>query len=71
MSHKAHIHVNASLTTYRKRLLGRVLEFKCKHNFKLVWTANGKILLKKTENSSTKCFVTHPEEFEEFLDQCA
>ena len=69
VSHGAQIHVNESLTTYRKRLLGRVLEFKRKHNYKFVWTTNGKILLKKTENSTTKCFVTH-EEFEEFLDQC-
>ena len=70
MSHKAQIHVNESLTTYRKRLLGRVLEFKRKHNnYKFVWTANGKILLKKMENSTTRCLVTH-EEFEEFLDQC-
>ena len=65
---KAQIHVNESLTTYRKRLLGRVLEFKRKHNYKFAWTANGKILLKKMENSSMKCFVTH-EEFEEFLHQ--
>lgn len=69
MSHKAHIPVNESLLTCRKRLLGRVLEFKPKHNYKFVRTANGKILLKKTENSTTKCFVTK-EEFVELLDQC-
>ena len=55
--------------TCQKRLLGCVLEFKRKHNYKFVWTANGKILLKKMENSTTKCFVTQ-EEFKEFLDQC-
>ena len=83
VSHKAHIpypypfrrllrrlqiHVNESLTPYRKRLLGRILQFKRDHNYKFIWTANGKIMLKKTESSTTKCFVTH-EEFEEFLDE--
>ena len=68
VSHKAQIHVNESLTPYRKRLLGRILQFKRDHNYKFIWTTNGKILLKKTESSTTKCFVTH-EEFEEFLDQ--
>ena len=68
VSHKAQIHVNESLTPYRKRLLGRILQFKRDHNYKFIWTANGKIMLKKTESSTTKCFVTH-EEFEEFLDE--
>lgn len=68
VSHKAQIHVNESLTPYRKRLLGRILQFKRDHNYKFIWTINGKILLKKTESSTTECFVTH-EEFEEFLDQ--
>ena len=68
ISHKAQIHVNESLTPYRKRLLGRIQQFKRDHNYKFIWTTNGKILLKKTESSTTKCFVTH-EEFEEFLDR--
>ena len=68
VSHKAQIHVNESLTPYRKRLLNRILQFKRDHNYKFIWTANGKIMLKKTESSTTKCFVTH-EEFEEFLDE--
>ena len=68
VSHKAQIHVNESLTPYRKRLLSRILQFKRDHNYKFIWTANGKIMLKKTESSTTKCFVTH-EEFEEFLDE--
>ena len=68
VSHKAQIHVNESLTPYRKRLLGRILQFKRDHNYKFIWTANGKIMLNKTESSTTKCFVTH-EEFEEFLDE--
>ena len=61
VSHKAQIHVNESLTPYRKRLLGRILQFKRDHNYKFIWTANGKIMLKKTESSTTKCFVTHGE----------
>ncbi|PFX27356.1 hypothetical protein AWC38_SpisGene7936 [Stylophora pistillata] len=68
VSHKALIQVNESLTPYRKRILGRILQFKRDRNYKFIWTANGKIMLKKTESSITKCFVTH-EEFEEFLDQ--
>ena len=60
VSHKAQIH--------GKRLLGRILQFKRDHNYKFIWTANCKIMLKKTENATTKCFVTH-EEFEEFLDE--
>ena len=68
VSHKAQIHVNESLTPYRKRLLGRILQFKRDHNYKFISTANGKLMLKKTESSTTKCFVTH-EEFEEFLDE--
>ena len=47
VSHKAQIHVNESLTPYRKRLLGRILQFKRDHNYKFIWTTNGKILLKK------------------------
>ena len=67
VSHKAQIHANESLTSYRKRLLGRILQFKRDH-YKFIWTVNGKIILKKTESSATKCFVTH-EEFEEFLNE--
>ena len=68
VNHKAQIHVNESLTRYRKRLLCRILQFKRDHNYKFIWTVNGKIMLKKTESSTTKRFVTH-EEFEKFLDE--
>ena len=68
VSHKAQFHVNESLTPYRKQLLGRILQFKRDHNYKFILTANGKIMLKKTESSTTQCFVTHGE-FEEFLDE--
>ena len=33
VSHKAQIHVNESLTPYRKRLLGRILQFKRDQNY--------------------------------------
>ena len=62
------IHINESLTSYRKRLFGRINEFKRKNNYKYLWTANGKILLKANESSRTEVFVTH-EEFEDYLDQ--
>ena len=68
ISHKAPIHINESLTTYRKRLFGRILEFKREHNYKFIWTANGKIMLRETDTSPTKCFVTF-EKFDEFVDE--
>ncbi|CAH3155686.1 unnamed protein product, partial [Porites lobata] len=40
VSHKAQIYANESLTPYRKRLLGRILQFKRDHNYKFIWTAN-------------------------------
>ena len=40
------IHINESLTTYRKRLFRRINTFKQQCNDKFLWTANGKILLR-------------------------
>ena len=40
------IHINESLTTYRKRLFGKINTFKQQRNHKFLWTANGKILLR-------------------------
>ena len=37
-SHKARIHSNESLKPYRKRVLGRILQFKRDHNYKFIWT---------------------------------
>ena len=62
------IFINESLTTYRKRLFGRIKEFKQKNNAKYLWTSNGKIMLKVNETSATQAFTTH-EEFEDYLDQ--
>ena len=62
------IHINESLTSYRKQLFGRINDFKRKSNYNYLWTANGKILLKAHGSSETKTFVTH-EEFEDYLEQ--
>ena len=62
------IYINESLTSYRKRLFGRIKDYKRKNNVKYLWTSNGKIMLKGNEMSATKAFTTH-EEFEHFLDQ--
>ena len=70
ISHKAAIHVNESLTPYRKRLFGRILEFKRDNNYKYLWTANGRIMLRETDTSRALCFVTY-ETFEEYLDYLA
>ena len=62
------IHINESLTAYRKRLFGRINSFKQQYNHKFLWTANGKILLRETETSRILSFSTH-EEFEDYLDE--
>ncbi|KAK3715343.1 hypothetical protein QZH41_001335 [Actinostola sp. cb2023] len=67
VNHKAAIHVNESLTPYRKRLLGRILEFKRKYNYKYVWTVNGKIMMRESD-STTSCSFTTDEQFDDFFD---
>ena len=62
------IHINESLTTYRRRLFGRINAFKQQRNHKFLWTASGKILLRETESSRIVSFSTH-EEFEDYLDE--
>ena len=62
------IHINESLTTYRKRLFGKINTFKQQRNHKFLWTANGKILLRENETSRIVSFSTH-EEFEDYLDE--
>ena len=62
------IFINESLTSYRKRLFGRIREYKRKNNAKYLWTSNGKIMLKLNDTSPTQAFTTH-EEFEDYLDQ--
>ena len=67
VSHKAQIHINESLTPYKRQLFGTVLKFKRDHSYKFIWMTNGKILLKKSETSTTNSFTTH-KEFDKFLD---
>ncbi|XP_068690020.1 uncharacterized protein [Montipora foliosa] len=62
------IFINESLTSYRKRLFGRIREYKRNNNLKYLWTSNGKIMLKVNDMSPTQAFVTH-EQFEDYLDQ--
>lgn len=67
VSHNAAIHINESLTPYRKRLFGRILDFKKNCHFKYLWTSNGKIMLRESDTSTTHSFVSF-EEFDEFQD---
>ena len=60
------IHINESLTTYRKRLFGKLHKFKQDNNFKFLWTANGTIYLHESESSAVFRFTM----FEEFDDFC-
>ena len=57
------IHINKSLTSYRKRLFGKLHKFKRDNNLKFLWTGNGTIY---RESSSVFPFTT----FEEFDDYC-
>lgn len=59
------IHINESLTGYRKKLFGRIYKFKKENNFKFIWTVNGKVLLKESEDSETFAF-TNMEDFTAF-----
>jgi chromosome segregation ATPase len=65
--HRAeNIFISESLTPYRKKLFGRINEFKKNNQWKYLWTVNGKILLRQSEHSQVFGFTTE-EEFEEFL----
>jgi len=59
------IFINESLTCYRKRLYGRILQYKKTYNYKFIWTQNGKIYLKYNEISPTNTFTTE-EAFDSF-----
>lgn len=61
------IYINKPLANYRKRLFGRIREYKRKNNVKYLWTANGKIMLKANDTSATEAF-TMQEVFEDYLD---
>ena len=44
--------INKSLTSFRKRLFGRIHNLKKENQFKFIWTVNGKILLRETAMDS-------------------
>ena len=52
------ISINESLTPYRRRLFGIINAFKGENNSGLIWTMNGKVYLKRSENSRTFTFTT-------------
>ncbi|CAB3998987.1 Hypothetical predicted protein [Paramuricea clavata] len=59
------IYINESLTAYRKKLFGQINSFRKAQDYKFLWTMNGKILLRKNENSRVYGF-TKESEFESF-----
>ena len=61
------IHINESLTAYRKRLFGKINQFKKDHKYKYLWTINGKIHLRETDNMRVNTFTTF-EQFESYQD---
>jgi hypothetical protein len=64
----AKIFINESLTAYRKHLFGKIHDYYGQHNYKFIWTANGKILLRQTESSHDNSFTTE-EEFQKFTSK--
>ena len=46
---KDKIHFNELLTSYQRRLFGRINKFKLDNNYKSLWTVNGKIHLTATK----------------------
>ena len=68
VSHRSRIYINESLTPYRKRLFNRILEFKRTHNYKYLWTNNGRIMLRESESSQPQCFVSYAD-FDKYPDQ--
>jgi hypothetical protein len=57
---------NESLTPYRRKLFGKINEFKHTNKWKYIWTVNGKILLRQTDDSNVLGFTTC-DEFDQFL----
>ena len=59
--------MNESLTSYSKKLFGRIHEFKKATNFKFLWTAGGKMHLREMETSGVFKLKTNGE-FQDFLE---
>ncbi|CAB3992539.1 Hypothetical predicted protein [Paramuricea clavata] len=62
------IYVNESLTARRRKLFGRVNEFKRSERWKHIWTINGKIMLREEDASRVFSFV-HARDFDAFLNE--
>lgn len=61
------LYINESLTQKSRALLKEVKSFKKHNHFKFVWSKQGKILLRKDDNQSSRVFTfTTLEEFESF-----
>ena len=61
------IHINESLTAYRKRLFGKIHAFEKEKIYKFILTANGRIHLRENETATVFHFTTE-EEFQDFLN---
>ena len=48
---KDRIYINESLTKENRQKFNNCLQYKKKHQFKYIWTKNGKTLLKKNDES--------------------
>ena len=62
------IFINESLTTRRRKLFGRINDFKRTERWKYIWTVNGKIMLRETDTSRALSF-SHAKDFDDFLQQ--
>lgn len=60
------IFISESLTPYRKKLFGRINEYKRNNKWKYLWTVNGKILLRESDSSRVFGFTTN-QECEDFV----
>lgn len=58
ISQKVSIHINESWTPYRKILFGKILDFNWRNQYKFLWTTNEKIMVKKSDSSSSLSLLT-------------
>ena len=58
ISQKVSIHINESWTPYRKILFGKILDFNGRIQYTFLWTTNEKIMVKKSDSSSSLSLLT-------------
>ena len=68
-SQDSKLFINESLTAISRAIFNKVKEFKRQHEFKFIWTRQGKILLKKNESQSETHVFTSLKEFEAFNEK--